>query len=316
MKIAFYTPHLTFRGSCVAIYDYAHYSEILYGHTCIIATPTIHHQSTRDNNIGAFRWLSMRFPILFIDSLDELDNSDVDLIYIIKHGQRDDVVFTKKPFVVHCVFDMSFPHGSAYSAVSESLARKFSSDSFVPHIVSMNTYWTLPNLRKPLGIPKDAIVFGRYGGMDTFNLQFAKKIISRIVRENSKVYFLLMNTPKWDNHPQIIHLSPISNQGFKKRFIASCNAMIVPETLGHTFGLAIAEFQTFDKPIICFNGHVWNTAHLDILGDNGVYFQTEDELYARLTEFVPFTSPNCYRPFHYTRVMAKFNTEFLEISQN
>ena len=35
---------------------------------------------------------------------------------------------------VHCVFDLSEPHGDIYAAVSETLAKKYNKTVFVPHM--------------------------------------------------------------------------------------------------------------------------------------------------------------------------------------
>ena len=292
--------------------DYAHYCETLLGHQCIIVTPKNHQQNSMDNNECAYRWIANRFPILFTDSENTLIKNQVDLIYVIKHGQKDDIEFNTIPYVVHCVFDMTHPHGKVYAAVSETLAKKFNATSWVPHIVSMNAFWSMDDLRPQLSIPPHATVFGRYGGLDTFNLDFAKGVISHIVRHRPDVYFLFMNTPQWDNHPQIIHLPAISNQNFKKRFIKTCDAMVVPETMGHTFGLSIAEFQTFRKPILCYNHNLYNTAHIDILGDEGRYFKTHGELLDLIQTFDNETSTNMYRRFNPDDVIERFHQVFLQ----
>ena len=55
--------------------------------------------------------------------------------------------------------------------------------------------------------------------------------------------------------------------------------MLVPEQLGHTFGMAVAEFSVSNKPCIVYNGDdVWNTAHIDILARRGQYFKNYDDL--------------------------------------
>lgn len=318
MKIAFYTPHLTFRGSCVALKDYAHYNETLLNNHSLITTPKLHSQSSSDNNECAYDWFKNRFPIYFYDSLDQLEEyllqNKYDLIYCIKHGQLDEIQFHTIPYVVHCVFDMSCPHGNVYAGVSQQLARKFNSDLYVPHMVSLTSINLMGDLRDSLNIPNDAIVFGRYGGIDTFNLIWAMEVMSLVVERNPNIYFLFMNTPQWIllSHPQIIHIPPISNCQYKKRFIQSCDAMIVPETLGHTFGLSIAEFQVFHKPIICFNGNVWNTSHLEVLGEEGFYFKTPVELYTLLTTWKKgIKSKNMYSEYTPNKVIQLFESLFI-----
>src|SRR5690606_1716942 len=104
--------------------------------------------------------------------------------------------------------------------------------------------------------PNNAIVFGRHGGIDTFNLQFCKSLISQIVREYPLIYFVFLNALAWDSHPNIIILPPTTDLDEKRKFICTCDAMIVPETLGHTFGMSVAEFSIHNKPVLCYNGHV------------------------------------------------------------
>lgn len=318
MKIAFITPHLTFRGTCVALRDYAHYNEIILHNHSLITTPKVHQQQSQDNNECAYRELSKRFPVYFYDTLESLEiyllENNYDFIYCIKHGQQDDIMFSKIPYVVHCVFDMSYPHGNVYAAVSKTVAEKFGYSSYVPHMVSMTSCVEMSCLRKSLHIPQDAIVIGRYGGMDTFNIHWVMETISYIVDHNRNIYFLFMNTPQWSKHPQIIHINPIANVEYKKRFITTCDAMIVPERLGHTFGLSIAEFQVFQKPIICFDdGNLFNNAHIDILGETGSYFSNKYELVNLILQLKrngKVSNKYC----HYTPqfVMEKFKSVFID----
>jgi hypothetical protein len=44
------------------------------------------------------------------------------------------------------------------------------------------------DLREELGIPSDATVFGRYGGYDTFNLQFVHETIAKVIRDRSDIF--------------------------------------------------------------------------------------------------------------------------------
>jgi hypothetical protein len=310
MLIAFYTPNINFRGSCVALRDYALYNEILLHNRSIIISD---YNQKHTNDEIAFSWLSRRFPIFFSRSLQDLDDilirEQCDILYCIKYGIDDGIYSTRIKTAIHCVFDMSQPHGNVFAGVSKSLADKFNCDTFVPHMISL-----IPtngeNLRREFSIPNDANVFGRHGGIDTFNLEFTKIIISKIVRESSNIYFVFMNAPVWDNHPQIIYLPATTDIDEKKKFIRTCDAMIVPETMGHTFGLSIAEFSVYNKPVICYNGPVWNTSHIDILGDKGIYFKTADELYNILNNFESKdynnVDINAYRDYTPENVMRKF----------
>lgn len=318
MIIAFHTPDLNIRGTCRALYDYAHYNEVLLHNKSVIITKYV------ENNCynPVLNWFSRRFRIIFYTQINELItiSKKVDLLYFIKYGKRDETSQLLDEnninYVIHSVFDLSEPHGKVFAAVSQSLAKKFGHSLFVPHMIDMQIGHPKLNLRKELNIPESAVVFGRYGGKDTFNLEFAKNIISKIVRENANIYFLFMNCPIWDNHSQIINLEPSIEIKVKQQFINTCDAMIVPETMGHTGFLAGAEFSIHNKPIIIYNGaDVWNTAHIDQIGEKGIYFATEKELENVLINFdsmrKKYSDWNCYREFTPKKVMKQFEKVFL-----
>jgi hypothetical protein len=319
ITIAFLTPNLNFRGSCVALRDYALYNELLLNNRSIIITD--HLQQNTSDEI-AFNWFVKRFPVFQYDSIHSLDDilldEDVDILYIIKYGNNDGVGdhnVLKVKTVIHCVFDMTQPHGDVYAGVSKSLANKFGSNLYVPHMISM-TPTKGNNMRNELGIPEDAIVFGRHGGKDTFNLEWAKNIFSQIVRERKDIYFVFLNANVFDNHPQIIVLDATTDTNRKKQFIRTCDAMVVPETMGHTSGIAIMEMSIYNKPIICYNGQVWNTAHIDVLGDKGVYFDNPDRLYEIITTFKKSDYEdkdwNAYRSYNPLDVMTQFRKVFID----
>jgi hypothetical protein len=317
MKIAFLTPDLNFRGSCRALYDYATYNELLFNNECIVVSDTSYQPK---NSEIAFKWISNRFPVYFYTNKDDLHSllitQKCDMLYCIKYGKNDGLYFDDIKTVIHCVFDMSEPHGHVYAGVSKSLALKFNSTLYVPHMISMSRGSDDQNLRTHLNIPSDAIVFGRYGGQDTFNLDFAKHILSQLVRERNDIYILLMNTPQWDTHPQIIHLQATTDLQKKQAFICSCDAMIVPESLGHTFFMAGAEFALHQKPLIVYNGPVWNTAHIDQIGEKGLYFKTANEFYTLLSTFDTCMYKNrddlnVFAEFTPKHVMEQFKQIFL-----
>ncbi len=327
--IACFTPTLTFRGSCVALYDYAHYTETMLGHCAVVAT--LYNKEADPDSARAYQWIARRFPIVSANTLRSLEQKLVDLhtdfVYCIKHGQLDDVRFTRIPYGVHCVFSMLTPHGSVYAAVSETLARKFTSVTghvppHVPHMVTMTSLvqQRIKPLRDVWDIPKHATVIGRYGGRDTWNLHWIAESMRDALSTHPHLYFVLMNTPLTLEHPRVRHIDAIASTEFKKRFITACDAMIVPETLGHTFGLSIAEFQVFQKPILCYNGpELWNRAHCDVLGPHGLYFHTPRELalhIARLVTGSPISSVNAYAEFTPHNAMRRFEEIFLSTPQN
>jgi hypothetical protein len=55
-------------------------------------------------------------------------------------------------------------------------------------------------------IPKEALVFGRHGGKDSFSLPFAKDAIVDSLSKRDDIYFLFLNTEVFINHPRVIHI--------------------------------------------------------------------------------------------------------------
>ena len=301
------------RGSGIAVYDYAHYNEIILKNQSVLISPKY-----KGDDL-AFKKFGIRFPIIFYNDLKEcVVKNKIDIVYMIVYGRKQDSEKYTKPLegvcktVVHCVFDLSEPHGDVYAAVSKTLAEKYGRKEYVNHMISHYPSKDGSNYRKWLDIPEDAIVFGRYGGMDTFNLIWAFEVIKKIVRERKDIYFLFMNTPVIDNHPQIIYLPPTTDIDRKNKFIMTCDASIIPETLGHTFGMVCGEFGVNNKPNIVYNGQVWNRAHIDIMGDDGVYFQTPEQLYNILNNFEKKDYKiTCYSYYNPINIMKEFKNVFI-----
>jgi hypothetical protein len=280
MRVIFFTDHITVRGTTDALFAYAHYNETILGNQSVVVMETT---NVSKSDFIAFNYFSSLMPITLFNSPNVLQKicSEADVIYYIKYGRRPLEELENSSAirtVIHCVFDMEEPHGDVYAGVAETLARKFGSNLFVPHMITLRPSETKENRRQELNIPVDAKVFGRYGGDDTFNLPFVMLAMAEIVKVNSLIYFVFINTPKFVDHHQIIFLDKIITPDDKNRFICTCDAHIEASTLGHTFGLAMGEFAVNNKPIIAYRPDenetpLWNTAHFDILGDRAFYFK-------------------------------------------
>lgn len=316
IKIAFLSEFIDIRGTCVALYDYADNNEKILGNKSVILTS----KNYERHDTIALEKFKKRFNILFYENFDNLEDliSDCDIVYIIKHGQKDDYFLSKKiKNVIHCVFDMTAPHGDVYAGVSETLAKKFNKDLYVPHIVSLEKTNSEKNLREKLGIPIDATVFGYHGGTECFNIDFVKEVIKKILKEvNNNIYFIFVNIEKFYDHPQIFFLEKITYSEDKNIFISSCDAMIHAQRLGETFGLSIAEFSVNNKPIITYGGPVWNNTYKDILKDNAIYYYNYYDVYKILKTFnkddYKDKDLNFYKDYTPEKVMEKFKKVFID----
>jgi hypothetical protein len=90
--------------------------------------------------------------------------------------------------------------------------------------------------------------------------------------------------------------------------------MIHARSDGETFGLAIGEFSSLNKPIITCRSSVDN-CHIDILGDNGIIYNSEEELVTILNNIRTITNSkkdwNMYKEYSPYNVMKKFHNVFL-----
>jgi hypothetical protein len=318
MKIAFFIRHFGERGTEVAAYEYAHYNETLLGNQSIIIgfTPETyqkHGLACIPDVLSKFR---DRFQVFLVESYSEVDtvlrNESVNVYYTLTAGTTDG---ERPPFglptycksVVHCVFHTNQPHGDIYAAISPQLNIKFeTSVPVIPHIVA--TPPVTGCLRESLGIPSDAIVFGRHGGYDTFDIREAHMAIIRVARSSPSTYFLFMNTPRFCDLPNVIHLPMTIDPMEKQRFINTCDAYLHARSHGETFGLAIAEFAVCKKPIIAYN-RCSDDAHLRILKDKIYLYSSSDDLIRILQTFrkgAMNMDNNGYMDFSPERVMEQF----------
>jgi hypothetical protein len=128
-----------------------------------------------------------------------------------------------------------------------------------------------------------------------------------------------MNTEVFYTHPRIIYVNMTTDRLYKVKFINTCDAHLECGTLGHSFGLAIGEFSVNNKPVIAYRpdpNTLWNTAHLEILGDGGLYFKNEREFYDILVNVHPKKyegrDMNFYKEYTPEKVMDIFKKVFIE----
>lgn len=314
MKVGFHSNQLSLRGTEIALYDYADFNERLLGNQSVIFTPF----QSEFHSIQAAEKFSKRFKICSYTCPDELNHSlakhEIDFLYCIKAGFDDGLKVTACPTGVHAVFPYFEPHGAVYAYVSQWLSESMGNGQqpFVPHLVTLPRH--SKNLRKQLDIPPEAVVFGRYGGFETFDILFVQHVVDLIAAECPQLYFLFLNTQQFGTpRKNLIFLESTSDLDEKVTFINSCDAMLHARTSGETFGLAIAEFAFCEKPIISWSGS-HEKGHYQILKDQALYYSDANELAKLLVTFSPNQGPLCTRyaeEFSPEIVMRKFYDVFL-----
>jgi GR25 family glycosyltransferase involved in LPS biosynthesis len=324
VKIAFHVNQFSIRGTEVAIFDYAYNNKNYLHNKSIIVAPLNHRAHSHPlSGLTYNHHIEQKFrdcfDIFLYKNKEELETilqeQCCDGFYILKSGQNDGVVIDRIPTFVHCVFKCSseYKHGTVYACISNTINENYA--PVVPHIC-----YSLPktgkNLRSKLLIPENAIVFGRHGGFETFDIDFVKDVIKQVVKTHTNIYFLFMNTEIFHKHPQIIHLDKTTSPDVKATFINTCNAMIHARKEGESFGLSIAEFTSMKKPIVTwkhdgFPHYHEHHNHLDVLGVSGMYYKDEKDLFELLTNFLPIEPVDYSKIYSVANVMDLFKKHFL-----
>jgi len=313
MKVLFHTLTLNFRGTAVAVYDYAKYNQEILGNESIICydanVPQELDVSTEKDVVDFIR---KEFKVVSYSNDNELQKlcDEVDVAYFIRYGHIEPLPKVKS--AVHAVFQAYEPHGDRYAYVSEWLSTKMGYNvPFVPHIVD------LPNptedYRTKLNISKDKKIIGRYGGYLTFDLQFVKNQIIDFVNNNDDFVFLFVNTQPFYKHKNIKYIDSIVDRQKKSNFINTCDAMLHARTRGESFGLSICQFLFHNKPVFAWNGGL-DQNHIFLLKEYGSLFN-ENDLIEKLKDIDSFRNKDWYGivdQFNPKTVINKFNEVFLQ----
>jgi hypothetical protein len=309
MKVLFHSNQLGMRGTEVALYDYALYNEIILGNKSIIVSDSTKELSTLDK-------FKSKFEVLLYDEFKDVqsfvDKNKIDFTYFIKSGNNDGKLLANTKNSIHAVFQEKQIHGDNYAYVSEWLANKMNMPGqYVPHIV------TLPEptdtFRKKLNIPKDAIVVGRYGGFNEFDIPFVHRAISNVISTRNDIYFLMMNTAPFLNHERLIYVDSTYKLQNKSNFINTCDYMIHARGHGESFGLSICEFLFLNKPVITFKGGL-DQNHLMVLKEKGLYYTDYNSLVDILLSLgkPQFDVTSLVTQFSPSNVMERFANIFLK----
>ncbi len=130
-----------------------------------------------------------------------MNNEKVDVLYAQKYGTKNGIISKGRKSVVHAVFQANYPHGDVYAYISKWLGDKFNKP-FVPYMVDLPL--ENKNMRKELNIPRKATVFGRHGGLNSFDIPFIHDTIRKVLADRKDLYFLFLNTRVFYEHDRII----------------------------------------------------------------------------------------------------------------
>jgi hypothetical protein len=316
MKIAFHSNQLGLRGTEVALYGYALYNREILGNESIII-------SDKSKDLGAYDKFKAQFDVHLYDNFSEVvnwvDKYNVDAVYYQKAGHYDGKLVPNARNLVHTVFQYNQPHGEVYAYISKWLANYVSKGAlpYVPYLVDILRYDHTNNYREYLNIPVDAVVFGYYGGSDSFNIEFAKKAVIDVAKVNKNLYFVFMNVDAFCDEPNVLFLQGTSDLDKKIGFINTCDACIHARNGGESFGLTVAEFSIKNKPVITTThctAELNDLAHIEMLGDKAVLYSDYTTLVQVLTNFKDIRNSredwNAYSIYSPEIVMQQFKDVF------
>jgi len=341
-KIGFYDNGLTERGTTTALYSYADYAEKYFKCKSIIFYNRTHY-SNNNEVIDKFR---KRFIVYDIDNFDEINNiiveKNIKYFYNTCAGKRNCTELVKNcKNLIHAVFNIE-PFGDIYAGISDYIVKKskYPDIDAIPYMIDLPIH--NENMRSELKLDDDDFIIGRIGGFYQFDVPEAHNAIIKFLNSlndtnpvndfiskinnsnnknhtyknetNRKVYFVFVNTNRFYEHPQIIYLDKIIDPYLKVKYINTCNCMIHARNDGETFGLAVGEFSSLNKPIITCRSNLDN-CHLEILGDKAIIFDSTDSLITILENIQTISNSrddwNTYKEYTPEKVMTQFKDVFL-----
>lgn len=324
--IAFFLRHFLERGTEISIFKLAHYNETILKNKSIILcwTPEQQAKVSEHTQRLTFDRFQTRFTLFECSSIEHLSQilkeQEVDFFYSQPSGWfhedsvfrwKDKEIWGRVKTIQHSVFSTGIQECDVTWALNECINQKYKTQCPVfPYIVELPE--VEGDLREELGIPKDAIVFGGYGGKGMLSIDYVKETIDIFSNHKKDVYFLFANfEPFCSPRPNVMFLPTILDEERKVKFIQSCDAMIWGRTEGETFGLAIAEFSMKNKPVLCCEvGPEGDNAHILLLKEKAVLYSSRSSLMKLLMTFKKETYEgdwNAYREYTPERVVLRFS---------
>jgi hypothetical protein len=316
VKIAFHDNQLCERGTTVSLYDYAYYNKYYLGNESIIMYYGNDHRNVEEVIEKFKKEFILRPYNNWGQEADKiLKEEKCDILYMIKAGEWDGKIASNSvcKSVIHCVFNTLCKHGDVYATIAPWVNGNNNKYPFVPHMINLPN--SDKNMRKILNIPDNAVVYGRHGGYEQFNIPYVSKLVYEIAKDNPNIYFLFCNTKKFCNSlPNIIHLQKIIDIEKKVEFINTCDAMLWARPDGEVYSLSMGEFSVKNKPIICTN--IGYPGHVHKLGKQAIWYNNENELRYILLNLdksnIKNFDWNAYKDDTMEKVMDKFNEVFIK----
>lgn len=316
MRIAFHDNSLCLRGTTVAIYDWAYWTR----HYLNVDPIIMFNLQNSFNDKSVIQKFEKEFLVFGYEDKSQIDDilskNNCDAFLMEKGGEPDGVISSVSKNLVNAISGWWKPewiHGDVYAMGSKWLSKITDYKiPYVPYIVHLPDHNL--DMRDELGIPKDAFVFGRNGGWDTFDLPFVKQSIVETLEKRKDIWFVFQYTEPFYNHERIIYLDPTADLNEKVRFINTSDAMLHARNIGESFGLSCAEFSIRNKPVVTYYNSLERN-HIDTLGERGIFYENKQDIDHILLNLdrseINQLEWNCYQDYSPEKVVQKFKEVYL-----
>jgi len=273
LKVAFLCDELCNEKN-MALYNYALYCKKLYNNDSII----FYYKNCLDINKFNFE-----FKCYEINNIIEIDNIIIannitHLYYIITDTINESALCNNAFNLLHLLNDIEINISNNKKYIYSNFSDYSIINKEIPILYNiLNNNIDTNNYRNDLDIPYNAIVIGRYGLYNEFNILEVYEAIIDILNSCDNIYFLFINTQPFHIHSRIIYIDNI-NIIDKIKYLNTCDAMIHAKIDGEIFSIEIAEFSLLNKPIITCNIPNINIGHINILQDKAIYYNNKDSL--------------------------------------
>ncbi len=315
MRVLLHDNQLCERGTTTSMMDYARVLRTS-GHDVEISYWAQSHANVTEiiARIGEeFRLLphSARYEV-------PKEAASFDAAYFIKAGNDDGLIALGIHTLVHVVFQQYEPHGSRYAYISEWLADSMRDQVMgrsgkqqglpllgaaakadgCENALDFNSLDLIVNIaipefgvRSELGIPEEAFVILRFGGMDTFDIGWAQETVVTLLDQNKDWYFVGLNTARFTEHPRARFVPMVMDPVEKASIIAASDVFLTARGQGEAFGVAIAEALQIGIPVLAWQGGM-DRNHVHLLAGLGGLFNKPWDLRMKLRRIAKGKDPS------------------------
>jgi hypothetical protein len=281
MKFCFLDWVVDGRGMSQSLYNYA----LRLNVDVEILVGKIDNSARESFEPSAISRLKKKFVVTRFDGLSELTSTvrlrSCNAVYV-QHLSAKPQPFVKAiqdggaKVSFHCMGWCSHRQGDSFATISEWASKRFHQPHYVPLMVNPCLSDSVANrtvFRSSIGVSETDTLVCYLGSKHSFDHNIVRQLFSNVswMSEYPRIHFAFMPRPEWFSQIHWrMHFVPFStNELSKYEYIKACDGMLHGRSNGESFGMAVAEFASCNKPVITASaqssGGGYETAHLEHL---------------------------------------------------